>query len=60
MSVATRKFLPKGRLVIRPGGRVKIVLGKPIETTAYSLDRRNALNKRVRNVVVQNFVEDYT
>ncbi len=61
MSISgTRKFLPKGQAVIRPGGRVKIVLGEPIDTTAYSLDRRNALNERVRNAVLQNFTENYT
>jgi 1-acyl-sn-glycerol-3-phosphate acyltransferase len=61
MSVSgTRKFLPKGRVVIQPGGRVKIVLDKPIDTTGYSLDGRNALNARVRNAVLQNFIENYT
>ena len=60
MSVSgTRKFLPKGCAVIRPGGRVRIVLDKPIETTGLSLDVRNDLNETVRNRVVQNFVEGY-
>lgn len=60
MSVSgTRRFLPKGRLAIQPGGRVRIVLGKPIDTTTYSLDQRDELNQLVRNVVIENFVEDY-
>jgi len=55
----TRKFLPKGCAVIRPSGRVRIVLGTPIETAALSLDVRNELNEKVRDRVVQNFVEGY-
>jgi 1-acyl-sn-glycerol-3-phosphate acyltransferase len=60
MSISgTRKFLPKSRVVIRPGGRVKIVLGRPIETTGYSIERRDELNEHVRNAVIMNYVEDY-
>ena len=60
MSVSgTRKFLPKGHRVIRPGGRVRIVLDKPIETAGYPLERRDELNEVVRSVVIKNFVEDY-
>ena len=60
MSVSgTRKFLPKGKAVIRPGGRVRIVIDAPIETTAYTEDRRDELNARVRSIVVKNYIEDY-
>jgi 1-acyl-sn-glycerol-3-phosphate acyltransferase len=60
MSVSgTRKFLPKRRLVIRPGGRIKLVLAKPIETRDVPLERRDELNEQVRSVVLTNFVEDY-
>jgi len=55
----TRKFLPKGHVVIRPGGRVRLVIDKPIETTGWSLERRDELNELVRGVIVKNFVEDY-
>jgi 1-acyl-sn-glycerol-3-phosphate acyltransferase len=59
MSVSgTRKFLPRSCAVIRPGGRVRIVLGEPIPTTGLSYDDRDALNERVRRVVVSNFVEE--
>ena len=59
MSVSgTRKFLPRGCAVIRPGGRVRIVLADPIPTTGLTWDDRDALNERVRSVVVSNFVED--
>jgi 1-acyl-sn-glycerol-3-phosphate acyltransferase len=60
MSVSgTRKFLPKRSVIIRPSGRVKIVLGRPIETTGVPFDQRDALNERVRDVVMQNYIEDY-
>jgi 1-acyl-sn-glycerol-3-phosphate acyltransferase len=55
----TRKFLPKRSALIRPGGRVKIVLGEPIETADYPLNHRDALNDLVRGIVIKNYVEDY-
>jgi len=54
----TRKFLPKGSLIIRPGGKVRIVLDKPIPTREISLDERDGLNERVRQVVIRNYVEN--
>ncbi len=60
MSVSgTRKFLPRGSAIIRPGGRVKIVIAPPIETKGLSVDDRDKLTEQVRSVVVQNFVENY-
>ncbi len=55
----TRRFLPKSAKVIRPGGRVKIVLDAPIETTGLDLDARDQLNDEVRRVVIKNFIEEY-
>jgi len=60
MSVSgTRKFLPKSAKVIRPGGRVKIVIDAPIETTGLDLEARDELTERVRQVVIKNFIENY-
>lgn len=60
MSVSgTRKFLPKRTWIIRPGGRVRIVLDRPIHTTRYRLEQRDALTELVRSIVIQNYVEDY-
>jgi 1-acyl-sn-glycerol-3-phosphate acyltransferase len=60
MSVSgTRKFLPRGSAIIRPGGRVKIVLGAPIETKGLPLEARDELTEQVRSVVIRNFIEDY-
>ena len=55
----TRKFLPQRRMIIRPVGRVKLVLGEPIDTRAYTLDQRDELTEQVRRVVIQNYDEDY-
>lgn len=58
MSVSgTRRFLPRGCAVIRPGGRVRIVFGEPIDTRGLPFEARDELNERVRQVVVANFVE---
>lgn len=54
----TWKLLPKNALLIRPGGRVRLVLAPPIETAGMSLDDRDALNERVRAIVVSNFDPD--
>ena len=59
MSVSgTRKFLPRGCAVIRPGGRVRIVLAEPIPTAGLPFEARDELNERVRQIVVANYVED--
>jgi 1-acyl-sn-glycerol-3-phosphate acyltransferase len=55
----TRKFLPKRSVVIRPGGRVRIVLAPPIPTADRPLEARDELNTRVRDVIIGNYVEDY-
>ncbi|HVN84905.1 MAG TPA: lysophospholipid acyltransferase family protein [Candidatus Binatia bacterium] len=60
MSVSgTRKFLPRGSAIFRPGGRVKIVIGEPIETAGLGIAARDELTERVRDIVVKNYIEDY-
>lgn len=54
----TRKFLPRGCAVIRPGGRVRIVLADPIPTADLPFEAREELNQRVRQIVMSNYVED--
>lgn len=51
----TWKLWPKNALLIRPGGRVKIVLAPPIETAGCGLEARDALNEKVREIIVANF-----
>ena len=55
----TRKFLPKGTLVIRPGGRVRIVLAAPVDTATRSVSDRDAVTAHVRQIVVENHIENY-
>lgn len=55
----TRKFLPKRSVIIRPGGKVLLVLDPPIETKGLSLEQRDALTAQARDAVIRNYVEDY-
>lgn len=55
----TRKLLPKRVPLIRPGGRVKIVLSEPIETAELSLEQRDELNERVRDIICRNYDPQY-
>jgi 1-acyl-sn-glycerol-3-phosphate acyltransferase len=60
MSVSgTRKFLPRGCAVIRPGGRVRIVVGEPIPTAGIPFEQRDQLTEQVREAVISNYVEEY-
>jgi 1-acyl-sn-glycerol-3-phosphate acyltransferase len=60
MSVSgTRKFLPRGCAVIRPGGRVRIVVAEPIPTSELAFESRDELTEQVRAIVVSNFVEEF-
>lgn len=54
----TRKFLPRGCAVIRPGGKVRIVLAEPIPTAGLPFEARDELTERVREIVLSNYVED--
>ena len=56
----TRKFLPRGCAVIRPGGRVRLVLSQPIPTAGLPFEARDELNERVRDIVVSNYSQDLT
>lgn len=59
MSISgTRKFLPRGCAVIRPGGRVRLVVGEPIPTSGWSYEQRDELNRLVREAVISHFIEE--
>ena len=53
----TRKFLPRGCAVIRPGGQVRIVVADPVSTAGVPFESRDELNARVREIVISNYVE---
>jgi 1-acyl-sn-glycerol-3-phosphate acyltransferase len=54
----TRKFLPRGCAVIRPGGKVRLVVAEPIPTGGLSFEARDELTERVREIVMSNYVEE--
>jgi 1-acyl-sn-glycerol-3-phosphate acyltransferase len=51
----TRKFMPKGSALVRPGGRVRIVFGEPVLTQGVPFEHREALNHRLRELVSREF-----
>ena len=53
----TRKFMPKRTFVVRPGGKVRIVLDRPIPTAGVSMEERDRLTEQVREIVIRNYDE---
>jgi 1-acyl-sn-glycerol-3-phosphate acyltransferase len=51
----TRKFMPKGAIILRPGGRIRIAFGPPVPTHGRSIEDREALTARLRDFVVREF-----
>lgn len=51
----TRKFMPKGRALVRPGGRIRIVFGEPVLTQGVPFEDRETLNLRLRDLVTREF-----
>lgn len=54
----TRFIQPRGVLRIHPGP-VKVVFGRPIETTPFAPNKKQALMKVVREAMAQNYDPDY-
>jgi 1-acyl-sn-glycerol-3-phosphate acyltransferase len=51
----TRKFMPKGSALVRPGGRIRIVFGEPVLTQGVPFENREILNVRLRELVTREF-----
>jgi 1-acyl-sn-glycerol-3-phosphate acyltransferase len=51
----TRKVMPKGSWYVRPGANVRVVFGEPILTQGVPLEQRDAINARLRDLVVREF-----
>jgi len=54
----SRRILPKGSLVVRPG-KIQVVVGKPIDAGAYTLELVDNLIDETRRVVIANFDPGY-
>lgn len=50
----SRRVLPKGSLAAKPG-KMQVVIGDPIDTSAYSTDTAQDLIARTRQAVIANF-----
>ncbi len=53
----SRRVLPKGSVEFHPG-RIEVVIGDPIETSGYGLDRIGELMERTRDVIESNLDRD--
>lgn len=54
--IGSGQIMPKRSLRVRPG-RVKLIIDKPIDVKKYGVEDRQALIKKVRNVIIKNYDE---
>jgi len=52
--IGSGQIMPKRSLKVTPG-RVKLIIGKPIEVKDYTLENRHELINKVRNVIIKNY-----
>ncbi|MBP7342654.1 MAG: lysophospholipid acyltransferase family protein [Smithellaceae bacterium] len=52
--IGSGNIMPKRSLKIKPG-KIKLVIDKPISTKDYTLDTRQALIDRVRQIIIKNY-----
>jgi 1-acyl-sn-glycerol-3-phosphate acyltransferase len=52
--VGRGQIMPKRSLKVTPG-RVKLVIGKPIDVRDYNIDNRHELIDRVRKIIIKNY-----
>ncbi len=53
----TFPILPKGRWRINPGQQVRVIIHPPIDTTAYTIETRDALIEKTHELIASGFVE---
>jgi 1-acyl-sn-glycerol-3-phosphate acyltransferase len=46
--------MPKRSLKITPG-KVKLIIGKPVDVKNYNLENRQELINKVRNIIIKNY-----
>lgn len=52
--IGSGRIMPKRSLKVTPG-KVKLVIGKPIEVQNYGLENRHELINNVRNIIIKNY-----
>ncbi|MHB8830119.1 MAG: lysophospholipid acyltransferase family protein [Syntrophales bacterium] len=52
--IGASEIMPKRSLLIKPG-RIKMVIGQPIDVSSYTIETRGELIDRVRAVIIRNF-----
>lgn len=52
--IGSGQIMPKRSLRVRPG-RVKLVIDKPIDVKDYSIENRQELIEKVRNIIIKNY-----
>jgi 1-acyl-sn-glycerol-3-phosphate acyltransferase len=52
--IGANKIMPKRTLMIKPG-RIKMVIGRPVDVSGYTIETRSDLIQRVREIIIRNF-----
>jgi 1-acyl-sn-glycerol-3-phosphate acyltransferase len=52
--IGSGDIMPKGSLKIKPG-KIKLVIDKPIDVKGYTLENRQELIDRVRQIIIENY-----
>lgn len=52
--IGSGDIMPKGSLKIKPG-KIKLVIDKPIDVKGYTLENRQQLIDRVRQIIIENY-----
>ena len=52
--IGSGEIMPKGSLKVKPG-RIKLVIDKPIDVKGYTLENRQQLIDRVRQIIIDNY-----
>jgi 1-acyl-sn-glycerol-3-phosphate acyltransferase len=52
--IGSGQIMPKRSLKITPG-KVKLIIGKPVDVKNYNLENRQELISKVRNIIIENY-----
>ncbi|HRY38849.1 MAG TPA: lysophospholipid acyltransferase family protein, partial [Smithellaceae bacterium] len=55
--IGSGDIMPKGSLKVKPG-KIKLVIAKPIDVKNYTLENRQELIDKVRQIIIENY-DDY-